>query len=76
MSVTGICLNEEQDSGGKRGQVVPLVRGAMSNKAKGELSELAFVLKAASLGFGVSKPHGDERYDFVLDNGRAACGCR
>jgi PD-(D/E)XK endonuclease len=32
--------------------------------------ELAFVLKAASLGFGVAKPHGgNERYDFVVDSG-------
>ncbi len=50
--------------------VTPLVRGAMNSKAMGELGELAFVLKAASLGFGVSKPHADnERYDFILDSG-------
>ena len=37
---------------------------------KGELAELAFVLKAASLGFGVAKPHGtNERYDYVVDSG-------
>jgi hypothetical protein len=40
-----------------------------STKRRGELSELAFVYKAASLGFGVAKPYGDsERYDFVLDS--------
>jgi hypothetical protein len=34
------------------------------------LGELAFVHKAASLGFGVSKPHGEnEPYDFILDSG-------
>jgi hypothetical protein len=34
------------------------------------LAELAFVYKAASLGFAVAKPYGDsERYDFILDNG-------
>jgi hypothetical protein len=34
------------------------------------LAELAFLHKAASLGFGVARPHGDsERYDFVLDSG-------
>ncbi len=39
-------------------------------KRQGELSELAFVYKAASLGFIVAKPYGDnERYDFVLDSG-------
>ena len=43
---------------------------AMNTKARGELGELAFVHKAASLGFGVAKPHGDnERYDFILDSG-------
>ena len=51
-------------------QVVTLVRGALNSKAKGELAELAFSLKAASLGFGVAKPHGDnERYDFIVDGG-------
>jgi hypothetical protein len=39
-------------------------------KRRGELSELAFLHKAASLGFKVSKPYGDsERYDFALDAG-------
>jgi hypothetical protein len=47
-----------------------VVRGACTAKSNGELAELAFVLKAASLGFGVSKPFGDsERYDFLLDSG-------
>jgi hypothetical protein len=33
----------------------------------GELAELAFMSKAASLGFGVAKPYGDsERFDFIL----------
>ena len=40
-----------------------------NTKRKGELSEAAFLLKAASLGFGVAKPWGDsERYDFILDS--------
>lgn len=39
-------------------------------KRCGELSELAFMYKAASLGFHVAKPYGDsERYDFILDAG-------
>ena len=39
-------------------------------KKKGEAAELAFMLKAVSLGFGVAKPWGDsERYDFILDSG-------
>src|SRR3989442_11660140 len=41
-----------------------------ATKRRGELAELAFVYKAASLGFGVAKPYGDsERYDFILDSG-------
>jgi hypothetical protein len=41
-------------------------------KRRGELAELAFLHKAASLGFVVSKPYGDSsRYDFILDwNGK------
>jgi len=47
-----------------------LVRGPLKTKEKGELAELAFLHKAASLGFGVARPHGDsERYDFIVDNG-------
>jgi PD-(D/E)XK endonuclease len=50
--------------------VKPLVRGPRNNKQKGELAELVFLQKAASLGFGVAKPYGDsERYDFILDSG-------
>jgi len=49
---------------------VQLVRGPLKTKEKGELAELAFLHKAASLGFGVAQPHGDsERYDFILDSG-------
>jgi hypothetical protein len=45
-------------------------QGERYSKRKGELSELAFVYKAESLGFGVAKPYGDsERYDFILDSG-------
>ena len=37
-------------------------------KRRGELAELAFLYKAANLGYGVAKPYGDsERYDFILD---------
>lgn len=40
-------------------------------KRKGELSELAFVYKAVSMGFGVAKPYGDsERFDFIVSSGR------
>ena len=41
-----------------------------NTKRTGELSEAAFLLRAESLGFHVSRPWGDsERYDFILDTG-------
>ena len=44
-------------------------RRELNTKRRGELAEIAFTLKAASLGFGVAKPYGDsERYDFILDS--------
>src|SRR5579862_4289978 len=40
----------------------------LNTKRRGELAELAFTLKAARLGFGVSRPFGDsERYDAIID---------
>lgn len=37
----------------------------------GELGELAFVLKAASVGISASKPFGDRRpYDFLVEHGQ------
>ncbi len=48
----------------------PFKRGAQTCKQRGELAEIAFLHKAANLGFGVAKPYGDsERYDFILDSG-------
>lgn len=39
-------------------------------KRKGELAELVFVLKAASLGLAVCKPYGESLpFDFVVANG-------
>ena len=36
-------------------------------KRRGEIAELAFLLKATSLGFGVAKPWGDsDRFDFIV----------
>jgi hypothetical protein len=41
----------------------------LTTKRRGELAELAFTLKATTLGFAVSKPYGDsERYDFIVDS--------
>lgn len=43
----------------------------LHNKHGGELAELAFMRKAASRGYAVSKPWGDcERYDFVVRAGK------
>jgi hypothetical protein len=42
----------------------------LTTKRRGELSELAFVYKAATQGFHVAKPYGDsERYDFIVEAG-------
>ena|SRR5947209_6391594 len=39
----------------------------LSRKRRGELAELAFMRKAANLGFAVAKPWGDtDRYDVVI----------
>jgi hypothetical protein len=47
-----------------------VVAGSHHNKRKGELSELAFAYKAASMGFGVAKPYGDsEHFDFIVSSG-------
>ena len=48
----------------------PQKRKHPNTKRTGELAEAAFVVKAATLGYAVSKPWGDsERYDFILDSG-------
>jgi PD-(D/E)XK endonuclease len=45
----------------------PFVR---THKQQGEIIELAFFHKVASLGFTVTKPYGDsESYDFIVDSG-------
>ena len=43
--------------------------GLDSHHRRGAVAEAAFLAKASSLGFGVAKPWGDERYDFILDSG-------
>jgi hypothetical protein len=41
-----------------------------ATKLRGELAELAFAMKAVSLGFGLAKPYGDsQRFDFILRSG-------
>jgi hypothetical protein len=42
----------------------------LPTKRRGEIAEAAFLFKAASLGFSVSKPWGEsDRYDFIVDCG-------
>jgi len=43
--------------------------GVETQKRHGEVAEARFLAKASGLGFGVAKPWGDERYDFILDSG-------
>jgi hypothetical protein len=63
--------NKSGNSWEPTGEIAPLVRRPRNIKEKGELAELAFLHKAASLGFGVAKPYGDsESYDFILDSGK------
>jgi hypothetical protein len=43
----------------------------LSKKNLGELAELAFMRKAASMGFAVAKPWGDsDRYDVIVSFGK------
>ena len=45
--------------------------GNCTRKRQGELSEIAFALKATELGFRIFQPIGDsQRYDFILDTGQ------
>jgi hypothetical protein len=47
-----------------------VVSGSRTSKQVGEFFEAAFLTKAASLGFVVSRPWGDSQsYDFIVDNG-------
>ena len=42
----------------------------LTRKRRGEMAEAAFLHKASTLGFGVSKPWGDsEPYDLIVDSG-------
>ena len=60
-----VFLGDENHGGAGR-----VCLAQQGTKKKGEAAELAFMLKAVSLGFGVAKPWGDsERYDFILDTG-------
>ena len=44
-----------------------LIHANRGTKKRGELAEMAFVYKAASLGFGVARTYGDsDRFDFIV----------
>jgi hypothetical protein len=61
-------IRAQSDSASDKAKAKP--RKHPNTKRTGELAEAAFVVKAASLGYAVSKPWGDsERYDFILDSG-------
>jgi PD-(D/E)XK endonuclease len=46
-------------------------------KWQGELAEMGFLHKAASMGFTVTKPYGkNESYDFIVDSGNRFGECR
>jgi hypothetical protein len=60
-------IESRQQGFDKRQELVRVNRGT---KKRGELAELAFVYKAASLGFGVARPYGDsDRFDFIVLSG-------
>lgn len=71
------CPNWQECFGRQEGRPFLLSNGSslrdfsgqwLTGKQRGELAEAAFVVKAASLGFGVAKPWGDsDRYDFIVD---------
>jgi hypothetical protein len=47
------------------------MRTRQGAKKHGELAEMAFTLKAESLGFDVAKPYGENnRYDFIVRSGQ------
>jgi hypothetical protein len=64
-------MHKKQPSQPRSADVPTPTRNKRPNtKRTGEFSEAAFLLKATSLGFAVTKPWGDsERYDFILDAG-------
>jgi hypothetical protein len=63
-------IHAQSDSANDNANKKPQPRKHPNTKRTGELAEAAFVVKAASLGYAVSKPWGDsERYDFILDSG-------
>jgi len=70
-AAANVLRNRQANEEALLGAKTPLVRAVLPSKRRGELAELAFLYKAAGLGFGVAKPYGDsEHYDFILDSGQ------
>jgi hypothetical protein len=70
-ALANFARDRQANEDARIGTKTTMVRGPLWTKRRGEVSELAFFHKAASLGFGVAKPWGDsERYDFILDSGQ------
>jgi hypothetical protein len=66
-----LLMKKKSDTSAPQAGEKPRQQTAPPHKRQGEVAELAFMHKAAKLGFGVTKPYGDsERYDFILDSGR------
>jgi hypothetical protein len=62
-------LGAEQMGKGNVGDGEPC--GRAQSKDRGDLAEMQFMTAAASRGFAVSKPYGDnEKYDLIVDVGR------
>lgn len=57
------CFGDMSKGSRRQSSTAPHPKSAqqreLTTKRRGELGELAFTLKAASLGFGVSRPFGD-----------------
>jgi hypothetical protein len=69
---TTLMTDNSAASGKPRRELRSVGRSARYTKRKGMMAELIFVVKAASMGFAVSKPYGDcEPYDVIIEeNGR------
>src|ERR1700687_4343177 len=71
------CYENTEEARQKPTDERPNCPGARTEKANGELAELAFVHKAASLGFGVAKPeraNATSATDIVRGRGAATTG--
>jgi len=62
---------ENSTGEGNKEKIERSARGRRHCKPQGELTELKFIVKAASLDLQLAKPWGDNgRYDIIIDSGR------